>query len=227
MNSAFEGCARNRLWSLWDIMLKKAATDFADAFSALVVAERLSFTFLTLMKETSIADEAHPLHKHSIEMLTRVKQACLMADLDGIIPEIGRFEKTLEGPTSISDIGSRAKHLRERLKDELENEFYFQVDRQNVKLYQRKELFGPEVDVKLGASAAEDIESAGSCLALGQSTAAMFHLMRVMEISVQKFGDKVGVALASEKNWQNILDEINKAIKKLDQRADQTRVRTY
>ena len=39
--------------------------------------------------------------------------------------------------------------------------------------------------------------------------------MRVMETGVQEFGNKLGVSLAKDKNWQNILDEVNKAIKAL------------
>jgi hypothetical protein len=47
--------------------------------------------------------------------------------------------------------------------------------------------------------------------------------MRVMEIGVRRFGEKLGVELANEKNWQNILNETNKAIKLLDQKAAQTK----
>ena len=46
--------------------------------------------------------------------------------------------------------------------------------------------------------------------------------MRVMEIGTQKLGDKLGVQFASEKNWQNILDEVNKAIKAMN-KATQTK----
>jgi uncharacterized phage protein gp47/JayE len=37
-----------------------------------------------------------------------------------------------------------------------------------------------------------------------------------METGVQAFGTKLKVKLAGEKNWQNILDEVNKAIKALN-----------
>ena len=69
----------------------------------------------------------------------------------------------------------------------------------------------------------EDLSEAGKCLSLGRSTAAVFHLMRVMEIAVQLFGSAIGVQLASEKNWQNILDDINKKIKSLDQKQQKTK----
>jgi hypothetical protein len=47
--------------------------------------------------------------------------------------------------------------------------------------------------------------------------------MRIMEFSVQKLGDKLGVDLAEEKNWQVILDQVNKAIKNLDQKVEKTK----
>jgi hypothetical protein len=69
----------------------------------------------------------------------------------------------------------------------------------------------------------EDIAEAGKCLAVNRTTAVVFHLLRVMEIAVRVFGNKLGVQLASEKNSQNILDEINKSIRAMDQKAAQTK----
>ena len=43
--------------------------------------------------------------------------------------------------------------------------------------------------------------------------------MRVMEIGVQKFGEKLGVTLTEDKTWQTILDQLNAPIKKLGKDA--------
>ena len=43
-----------------------------------------------------------------------------------------------------------------------------------------------------------------------------------MEIAVQRLGATLGIALTQEKNWQNILDEINKAIKVLPPKDTRT-----
>jgi HEPN domain-containing protein len=110
-----------------------------------------------------------------------------------------------------------------RLRDELSLATVLVLDEKSKDLFEAKEpLFGDEVEKKF-SQMSEDIAEAGKCLALTRSTAAVFHLMRIMELAVQRFGDKLGVSLASEKNWQNILDEINKAIKTLDQKATQTK----
>ena len=83
-----------------------------------------------------------------------------------------------------------------------------------AELYDQNELFGPNVNAKF-PSIQYDMVEAGNCVAMGRGTAGVFHLMRIMEVGVQRFGDKLGVRLVEEKNWQNILDETNKAIKAL------------
>ena len=91
-----------------------------------------------------------------------------------------------------------------------------------MNFYDQKEpLFGKQVEDKF-SNMSEDISEAGKCIALSRSTASVFHLMRIMEIAVQEFGDKLGVKLVKETNWQVILDQINAAIKKMDSKDKKT-----
>ena len=113
--------------------------------------------------------------------------------------------------------------LHQRICDDLDDRFFLFIPSENVPYYRAAEpLFGKDVEAKF-PEMSEDISEAGKCLALNRATAAVFHLMRAVEIAVQRFGNKLGIALATEKNWQNILDEINKAIKAMDQRAPTTK----
>jgi hypothetical protein len=115
------------------------------------------------------------------------------------------------------------KELRTRIVDELGDRMPFSIGSENAKLLDDSEpLFGPRVAAKL-PSTAEDISEAGCCLALSRLTACVFHLMRVMETAVQVLGSRLGVQLTTEKNWQNILDEVNKAIKALNQKDPLTK----
>ena len=100
------------------------------------------------------------------------------------------------------------------LKHEMSTRMFMYLPPDRAKYYAREASFGEQVSSKFQTSSF-DIKEAGSCYATGRSTACVFHLMRVMELWVQVFGDKLGVKLVAEKNWQNILDEINKAIKAL------------
>jgi hypothetical protein len=115
------------------------------------------------------------------------------------------------------------KELYNRLRDDLEARAFVSVPEEMTIFYRQPvPLFGKDVEDHFPL-ASEDISEAGKCLALARGTAAVFHLMRVMEIGLQKLGDQLGVTLTSEKNWQNILDEVNKAIKRFDHKLPRTK----
>lgn len=110
--------------------------------------------------------------------------------------------------------------LAERIVEELETAVFLSVPFVKVKYYDQKDpLFGLEVEKKF-PKLTEDISEAGKCFALHRYTATVFHLMRVLEAALQEFGKTLGVALVTQKVWQNILDEVNKVVKGLEPRKD-------
>ena len=112
----------------------------------------------------------------------------------------------------------------ERLWDELESGgHFFYVPIKRAAWFDVKEPFGPTVSKKF-PKLSEDIEaSSDKCYACGRYTACVFHLMRVMEVAVQRFGKKLKVAQTQSLAWQNILDQINAAIKSLPQKSARTK----
>lgn len=118
-------------------------------------------------------------------------------------------------------VKTKLEQLSSVIHSELESRIFFHLRQDQACFFDQKELFGAEVNAKF-PSLHYDMAEAGNCYALGRSTACVFHLMRIMEVGVQKFGTKLGVALTEEKNWQNILDEINREIKKLPAKAPET-----
>ncbi len=88
-----------------------------------------------------------------------------------------------------------------------------QIPESRVKYYQQAQLFGEQVDKKFKALRGE-IAEAGKCFAAGRDTATVFHLMRVMEVGVQRLGKKLGVPDTKEKEWQIILNSVNGAVNK-------------
>jgi hypothetical protein len=101
--------------------------------------------------------------------------------------------------------------LEKTIKYEMEDKLFMYIPPDRAELYNSKEIFGTEVNSKFPEIQFDAVE-AGNCYACGRGTAVVFHLMRIMEVGVQRLGDKLGVSLVAEKNWQNILDEINKKI---------------
>lgn len=110
--------------------------------------------------------------------------------------------------------------LSARVIDELEDRLFLSVPTEQATLYlQTSPPFGEAV-TKHFSQTIEDISEGAKCLALDRPTACVFHLMRVMELAVQRFGSELGVKLATEQNWQVILDQVNAAIRKRDPKKD-------
>jgi hypothetical protein len=119
-------------------------------------------------------------------------------------------------------LDQRMMDIEKRLQHELAKNVFLRVEYKDLSA--RKEpLFGPNVEARF-PEMSEDIAEAGKCIALERPTAAVFHLMRVMEIAAQKLGDALGVQLVSDKVWQVILDQVNKAIRAMDQKDPKTKV---
>ncbi len=135
-----------------------------------------------------------------------------------------RLRSTLQSTYHKEPIGNEVADLRRRILDQAETVYCITLSPQEQDLFEPKEhLLGAEVAAKL-PEVAYDVLEAAKCLSLSRYTAAVFHLMRVMEIGVQRLGAKLGVDLAKEKNWQNILDEIAKALKPLSTRDANTKL---
>jgi hypothetical protein len=119
------------------------------------------------------------------DVLGNLKRICILSDLDQAIgPELDRFQDALSSEHH-AKLAQRCDHLRNRIQDELQNEHYFQIDRREVWFYDQEFLFGGKVGLKF-KGAAKDIKNAGNCLALHQPDACVFHLMRAMEVVVQR-----------------------------------------
>lgn len=111
-------------------------------------------------------------------------------------------------------LASRVEVLEERIKDELDDLRFMYIPMASLAYYSDAPLFGDQVANKFGKTTS-DIQEAGKCFAVGRYTACVFHLMRIMEFAVQYLGAKLGISLVTEKNWANILDQVDKAIKTL------------
>jgi HEPN domain-containing protein len=104
--------------------------------------------------------------------------------------------------------------LYDRIVDELETVSLLRLPPHLATFYGDDPHFGQDVANKF-SKATSDIQEGAKCLALGRTTASVFHLMRVMEFAVQYLGRRLNIDLVNEKNWHNILDEVDKAIKGL------------
>jgi hypothetical protein len=133
-----------------------------------------------------------------------------------------RITRDLDANCSYSDLRTQLQTLTETIEDELATRMVlFMPAKRAVHYVANEKLLGQDVLMKF-PSLAGDIDEAGKCLGTGRFTAAVFHLMRVMEVGVQQFGTALGVTFTGTKVWQVILDQVNAAIKRLDTRDPKT-----
>jgi hypothetical protein len=79
---------------------------------------------------------------------------------------------------------SQIDEISARIRDELDNHLFLQVSPALIRYYEPDDpLFGADFATKF-ASAAFELDEAAKCLALERSTAAVFHLMRLLEIGI-------------------------------------------
>ncbi len=158
--------------------------------------------------------------------LEEVEKACRpeRLDLPATLAHVPRVRRALEEAATYYDVQNPIGELRSRMHDELKARLFLLVPPQEASYYNQREPFGPEV-AKRFPHATTDIESASDGIALGMHTASVFHLMRVMERGVQKFGKALKVALARGKKLAEHPRRINKAIKALPENTPRLKAR--
>ena len=116
---------------------------------------------------------------------------------------------------AISEMQRAWLGLRERIEERLESMKCFYIPEDLLQYHdQAKPLWSANVEMKL-QPLMKDIEEAGKCIAVAHSTAAVFHLMRIMEAVVHEFGVKLGISNPDIKDWGPLLGEIDGKIRAL------------
>lgn len=133
-----------------------------------------------------------------------------------------RFLDHLENGTPGEQLLADAHELRGRLLDQLDGIRFLGLSSSEAKLFQADSPpFGQEVD-DVFPIASEDISESAKCLALGRTTAAVFHLMRAMECAVQVLSQELGIKNV-EREWGKLLSDIANAIEKMTKGRERDR----
>lgn len=104
--------------------------------------------------------------------------------------------------------------LMRRLQDEIDSLTLVQIPGDLVQYYRKEALFGEQVWADF-SEANYDIEEAGNCIATDRSTAAVFHLMRVLEVALRAIAAKLQIPdpiKEADRNWGKMLEGIRRKI---------------
>jgi hypothetical protein len=125
------------------------------------------------------------------------------------------FSQRRYSPT-YRDLGSLLSDINNRLSDELGSRLFISLSRDDMRYYSPREyLFGPEFNVRFANAGVFEVDEAAKCLALGRPTAAVFHLMRKMEVGIRAVARCLGISdplKPKERSWANLLRSIKDGI---------------
>jgi hypothetical protein len=213
-----EGYDDPLLWSLWDMMELKAGA-FYHAATAL--AEISAWVSASKYDTETPFNEANALIPQDQSFLG-AKLSAVRAHLATLGAEITLLALE-EAENALQRDDATWGHARIRF-DEIRNTLRRELSLRTLLVLERKEQsyyapttphFGSVVAETFRMTAAFEIDEAAKCLALGRPTAAVFHLMRVMETSVRAVANCLGISdptKPAERNWGFVLGEIRRGI---------------
>jgi hypothetical protein len=117
-------------------------------------------------------------------------------------------------PLYAIDLIREVQRLKNDLRLILSNRFFYSLRPECNELYGKPALFGERVAKKF-PKAADDIEWAGNCLALGQPTACVLHLDRAMEIAMRKLVAKLKLTPNAKATMGKILADMEAPINRM------------
>jgi hypothetical protein len=203
-----------RLWSLWD-MLEINAHQFHRLTVRLT--DIAAWVSAHEEREGSIFHRATPLQDVDRQFLEGAFKD-LSVHLEAIGAPIAAMA-ALDAESSIKrayatwgTVKDGADDVRRTASRELTKVTLLSLSPQERKYYDSSDPpFGEEFSNKFQSAGLFELDEAAKCLALGRSTAAVFHLMRLMEIGIRAISDCLGMpapAKPAEKNWGTILRKI-------------------
>jgi len=161
------------------------------------------------------------LHKYLVELQTEAVKLPLSMSLRE------QFKRVIETVNASGSSQLEAQiaitlcqELQKNLVHELAGHLFFSVPSSRKWIYLEPDKWFGLAAAKSFPDAARDIRDACQCYALAQWTATVFHGMRILEHGLRALASSLGVTFASGielENWKNILDQIDKEIRRVDQ----------
>jgi hypothetical protein len=152
-----------------------------------------------------------PLGEATSSSLVAVKELCgQIPSLVPVLDQIRRIECKLANGVMPLILHNELEALQHRILDELKRHFYYPVTEAYAAIYASSMPWDEAVHNAF-PSARVDIQNGARCIILGQATAGVFHLMRVMEVGLKVLGREAGIPYAP--SWESFLEQLGKKFK--------------
>ena len=198
---------RDGLVNLWD-MEKFAAEKFCT------ICDNLAGMSSEITKFQAVTQKQSGLVRSSLTLLVAdcesIGLKVTARQVQVVIDKLENYSK-FEIPSV--QVSQMLDDLSAAISCEMSTKLFLRVYPERESFYQDDDLFGASVSANFG-SASRDIKEAGTCYATDRATACVMHLMRVLEVGLSTLAGAVGVSF-DRRNWENIINDIEAAIKKI------------
>jgi hypothetical protein len=113
--------------------------------------------------------------------------------------------------------------LRQAIRKELNARKFVMIENEKSEFFEDNNLFGERVGKSFPA-AKDEIQAAGNCMAMNLNTAAVFHLMRVVETAMRALVVHLRIKIKNktikEAGWDELIKLIEKNIKERREKYD-------
>lgn len=211
-SGGFDQLSQKAVWSLLEV-LKIDAGKFARAIG---VAD-------ALLVDAEKAETGSEAGRRAIQPGLARQADWLVETLDSMALPMAlksalRYQsavKDIELPRPAQELRTQLREVIERMHDELDHVSLYRMCPGYAGYYEPSgPLFGDAVD-RAFPECAVDIEEAGKCLAVGRSTASVFHLMRVMEAATRKLCKHHGRDNL-QREWGKLISDLDADIQKME-----------
>ncbi len=191
--------------------IEKALTDLAH------------IAFVRQMEDgtgASVTTEERESIRGHLKYVLRYADKLEMTDIAHLIHEIFRPKIDTLDPLSVEDVHLMRERISDSLQGVLSSYGCLLLTKKENALFESNEKEWEAVISKWGVLS-YDIKESGKCIAIGRSTAAVFHLMRILEKSAQLLLQDLGITHHKSKAVEDIvmkftLDALGNKIKELE-----------
>lgn len=113
-----------------------------------------------------------------------------------------------------NDILDEVRRIKTSFIYVLSKRWFYALNVQAAEHYGLVAAFGEQFWEKF-KNARDDLEHAGNCLALGEGTACVMHLMRTMEIVIRDMGNRLNMTFDLKDTWGGILRDVDAKIEEM------------
>jgi hypothetical protein len=124
-----------------------------------------------------------------------------------------RALRRLDTSIKYSELVQTCADLSLRISDEIGDHLFLFVPKTHAAFYESEKLFGDSVENAFPSSS-YDLKEAGKCFALNRNTAAICHLMRVLEVGLRAMAVKLKVKYEN-KPWNYVIEVADNRLKKI------------